>query len=270
MIPLRINRLWPGCSLIVLLVMGVGLYHWRSSLIERLRHAAAVGNDARCVETGGRLPSLFFPDGDEAQLLAQCRRNLALGHWSKGNRQAALDLLERVVLSPQVTIEDRRLLSKWAGQQRYEAMDHYRKGDLDKAVAVLQQLSTVQEPLRDALISSWQMRWSRNRDLYAKATDLSAREQWWEALNAVNWLDHPWWRAQSQPLRRKIIVATERAAEREQHHGELPHTVPIDELDQLIHHHLVRGLDGWHAYRKACQELGGEVVQQGPESACRR
>ena len=274
MIPLRINRRWLGCSCIVLLLMGAGLYSWHGIMVERLRRAAGAGDFGRCVKAGGYLPYLVYWAGDEARLLNRCRRRLALEGWDKGNHQEALDLQEQVVRSPQAIAKDHLLLSTWVDQRRQEARDHYRKGDLASAVAVLQQLSIGQDPLRDDLISHLQVRWNRNRDLYAKAVALSAEERWWESLNAINWLDHPWWRARSQPLRSTVIAATQQAGEPEgndaDHHNGLSHTVPVDELDERVRHHLIRGLDGWNAYVQACQELGGVVIQRGPESACRR
>lgn len=275
MIPLRINRRWLGCSCcVVLLLVGAGLFSWRGMMVQRLRRAAGAGDFGRCVEAGGYLSYFVYRADAEARLLTRCRRQLAREHWLKGNHQDALDLQEQVVRSPQAVARDHRLLSTWVGQRRQEARDHDRNGDPDSAVAVLQQLSIAQDPLRDDLISHLQMRWNHNRDLYAKAVALSEEERWWEGLNAVNWLDHPWWRARSQPLRNTIIAATQEAAapddHHDDHHGGLSHTVPVDELDALVRHHLTRGLDGWNAYVKACQELEGVVIQRGPESACRR
>ena len=30
------------------------------------------------------------------------------------------------------------------------------------------------------------------------------------------------------------------------------------------------GMDEWQAFQEACKELGGRVVEAGPESACQR
>jgi len=60
-------------------------------------------------------------------------------------------------------------------------------------------------------------------------------------------------------------------AEREHDvHGDLPHTVPADRLDALVQRRIAGGMDEWQAFREACNELGGRVVEAGPESACQR
>jgi hypothetical protein len=46
--------------------------------------------------------------------------------------------------------------------------------------------------------------------------------------------------------------------------------VPGAQLEAAVQKHLARGLDEWQAFEKGCRELGGRVVEAGPESACRR
>ena len=33
------------------------------------------------------------------------------------------------------------------------------------------------------------------------------QEQWWEALSALNQLDHPWWQRQAEPIRQEVEQA---------------------------------------------------------------
>jgi hypothetical protein len=53
-------------------------------------------------------------------------------------------------------------------------------------------------------------------------------------------------------------------------HGSLPHTVPTAQLDTLVQRKLAQGLGEWQAFRSACADLGGRVVEAGPETACQR
>jgi hypothetical protein len=46
--------------------------------------------------------------------------------------------------------------------------------------------------------------------------------------------------------------------------------VPPERLNQLITEKMARGLDDWQAFSAACRELGGKVVEAGPETSCRR
>ena len=53
--------------------------------------------------------------------------------------------------------------------------------------------------------------------------------------------------------------------------GEVPSwAVPADRLDALVQRRIAGGMDEWKAFQEACGELGGRVVEAGPESSCQR
>jgi hypothetical protein len=52
--------------------------------------------------------------------------------------------------------------------------------------------------------------------------------------------------------------------------GGLESNVPSDRLNALVTAKIAAGVDDWQAFTSACKELGGRVVEAGPESACRR
>jgi len=54
------------------------------------------------------------------------------------------------------------------------------------------------------------------------------------------------------------------------HGGALSSNVPAERLNDLITQKLAQGMDDWQAFSAACRELGGRVVEAGPETACRR
>ena len=53
-------------------------------------------------------------------------------------------------------------------------------------------------------------------------------------------------------------------------HGALPHTVSAAQLDQEVQRRIAGGMEEWKAFEEACRQLGGRVVEAGPESACQR
>lgn len=258
----------------VVLVFKAVVHGWQSQLTQRLQQSAEDEDHAACVASGEQLVHLRPLELAEATQLADCRRVLANDYWFAGEQQKALDLLERLVRSPQMVAMDRSQLSEWVRQQRGRAVEHYRRGDLSTAVALLRQLSDLQEPHRDTLVESLRTRWNLNQQLHDQARQLRDEERWWEAFDAINRLDHPWWRAHAKPLQDEILTATQalsgQGVNRDGHSGRVRHNVSVDELDRRVRLHLTRNMDAWQAYLQACHDLGGVVVDYGPESVCRR
>jgi hypothetical protein len=115
--------------------------------------------------------------------------------------------------------------------------------------------------------------WERNRQQLERARQLARRARWWEALDALNRLDHPWWQKQASAERQRVQQGIARLSSKDHEHdshGSLPHEVPMAQLEAAVQKHLAAGLDEWQAFEKACRELGGKVEEAGPESACRR
>ena len=258
----------------VALVFKTVIHGWQYQLTQRLQRSVMNEDQATCVASGEQLARLRPLNAAEAGQLAHCRRVLASDYWVKGEHQKALDLLERLVTSPRMAAADHVQLSEWVRQRREQAVEQYRRGDLSTAVALLQELSDLQEPYRATLIESLRIRWHLNRQFHQEAKRLRDEERWWEALDAINRLDHPWWRTHAQPLRDEIVTATQaldgQGVGRDGHQGSTRHNVPLEDLDRRIRLHLTRSVDDWSAYVQACHELGGVVVDYGPESVCRR
>ncbi len=261
-------------AITVVLVLKAVVHGWQHQLTQRLQRSVTDEDHTACVASGEQLAHLRPLERAEARQLAHCRRILASDYWVAGEHQKALDLLERLLASPQMVAADQAQLSEWVRQRKDRAVEHYRQGELSTAVALLREFSDLQDPHRDTLIESLQVRWNLNRQLHEQAMELRAEERWWDALDAINQLDHPWWRAHAKPLQEEIVTATRALAGqslgRDGHNGRVRHNVPLDDLDRRVRLHLTRSADPWHAYVQACDELGGVVMSYGPESVCRR
>ena len=84
-----------------------------------------------------------------------------------------------------------------------------------------------------------------------------------------NSINHPFWRDQSQPLRKQVernLAKVEQA--RVDTHGPLPYAIPKQKLDALVRRRVEAGVPDWQAFREACRALGGRVVDGGPEATC--
>jgi hypothetical protein len=115
--------------------------------------------------------------------------------------------------------------------------------------------------------------WTRNRLQFERAQRLGDQQRWWEALDALTRIDHPWWKTQSRDVQAKVKKGIEglKGQERERDaHGQLPHTVPAEQLDALVRQRIASGMDEWSAFQAACRALNGKVVEAGPETACQR
>ena len=264
-----------AAAAIIILVLRALIHGWQHHWTQqRFQRAVTDEDHTACVASGEQLVRLRPLEPAEATRLAHCRRILATDHWVRGEHQKALDRLESLVQSPQGTRTDQAQFSQWVRQHKDRAIEQYRQGELSTAVALLRQLSDRQDPYRDTLIESLEIRWNLNQALYEQARGLRAEERWWAAFDAINKLDHPWWRDHAQPLQEEVVAATQaltgQGVGRDGHDGRVRHNVPLSELDRRIRLHLTRSADHWNAYVQACHELGGVVVDYGPESVCRR
>jgi cell division protein FtsZ len=87
--------------------------------------------------------------------------------------------------------------------------------------------------------------WNRNRLLLERSQKLVGQKRWWEALDALTRLDHPWWRGQSKALQAKVQAGINALGAKDREHdghGALPHTVPAAELDAKVQAQIAKGL----------------------------
>jgi hypothetical protein len=155
-------------------------------------------------------------------------------------------------------------------RQRQEALRRFNRGDPEGAVAALAPLQQTNPSEGAALQEALRSNWNRNRLEAARAERLAAAGQWWEALDALNRLDHPWWQRHSQALRRRVEQGAA-ALEQEHHqhsHGPSRAGVASERLDAEVQRRLQLGQPQWQAFVEGCAAVGGQVLEEGPEVNC--
>jgi hypothetical protein len=168
---------------------------------------------------------------------------------------------------------DRRQLEAWQESLRQQAMERFQAGELEESLALLAPMGEDQRSDGSALGDQLRQAWERNRLGFERAQRLRQEERWWEALETLNRMDHPWWRQKADSLRAEVqagIAGLSREERQHDSHGAIPHSVPVADLDREVKRRISQGMDEWSAFKAACSALGGRVVEAGPDSACER
>jgi tetratricopeptide (TPR) repeat protein len=271
----RLPRFWLVLTL-GLVTAGVGsAYWWEKQLPRRLEQAAAAGRLDDCLRYGEQLAALRWLGGKAPLEQGRCRRLKAAELWQQGAWAEALKLQQQLVNSGTSTPADQQQLLDWQQQLETQALTDYREGNLDAALAALAPLNAAHNASGTALGDQLREDWNRQRFLKERAAQLIPQKRWWEALDALNRIEHPWWKQHTKPLRRQVEQGIEglrdaHDKEHDVHGGHLDSNVPAERLNDLITQKLAQGMDDWQAFSSACRELGGRVVEEGPETVCRR
>ena len=271
----RLPRYWLVITL-GLVAAGVGsAYWWEKQLPRRLEQAAAAGRLDDCLRYGEQLAALRWLGGKAPLEQGRCRRLKAAELWQQGAWAEALKLQMQLVNSGTSTPADQQQLLDWQQQLEVRALELYRQGQLEAALAALAPLNAAHNAGGTALGDQLQEDWNRQRYLKERAAQLVLQKRWWEALDALNRMEHPWWKQHTKELRRQVeqgIAGLREEHEREHdvHGGHLESNVPAERLNDLIGKKMAQGMDDWQAFSAACRELGGRVVEEGPETVCRR
>jgi hypothetical protein len=268
----RLPRFWLALTLgpVVLLVGGV--YWWERQLPSRIQQAAEAGRLEDCLRYGDQLAALSWLPGGVPQEQGRCRRQRAQQLWQAERWGDALQMQRQLVQSAAAGPDDRRRLRQWQQSLQEQAISRFRGGDLQGALRRLEPIAAVSAgggSLADELRENWE----RNRLQLQRAERLSHQARWWEALDALNRIDHPWWRTHSAPVRARVQKGVDSlAAQHKEHdgHGALPNSVDGSRLDALVRRRIAAGIDEWQAFEQSCRELGGKVVEAGPDTACQR
>ncbi len=269
----RLPRFWLAITLgSVAISLGL-VYWWERQLPSRIERAAATGQLDDCLRYGEQLAALSWLPGGSPLERGRCQRQRAEQLWQAQQWGQALTLQRQLVHSPAASGGDRRRLNLWQKTLRQQAMARFEAGDLNGALAALQPLGEGPRGDGNTLGDELSENWNRNRVQLQRAEQLTAQARWWEALDALNRIDHPWWQLRSAAVRRRLeqgMNALKGADREHESHGDLPGGVDPQKLDQLVQKHIATGMDEWKAFEASCKQLGGRVVEAGPETTCQR
>jgi hypothetical protein len=270
----RLPRFWLAFTLgPVLLLVGL-VYWWERQLPARIQQAVEAGRLEDCLRYGDQLSALSWLPGGVPQEQGRCRRQRAQQLWQGDSWEEALKLQRQLVQSPAGEPADRQRLNEWQETLRDQAISRFRAGDLEGALRRLEPIAV--SPAsggRGGLADELRQIWERNRLQLQRAERLSRQARWWEALDALNRIDHPWWRQRSAAVRDRVqkgVASLEARHKEHDVHGALPHSVDMARLDGLVQRRIAAGMEEWKAFEESCRELGGRVVEAGPDSACQR
>ena len=269
----RLPRFWLGLTL-GLVACGIGAtYWWEQQLPQRLEQAAKSGDLEACLRYSEQLEALRWLGGQAPAEQGSCRRRKAAQLWQQERWGEALQLQLQLVNSLAGSEADRERLLVWQQNLQQRAITSFQEGDLPGALKILAVMGDDHRADGDSLGDKLSENWTRNRLQLERAKGLTEQKRWWEALEALTRIDHPWWKTQSRGLQAKVQKGIEGLSVQEREHdahGQLPHTVPSAQLDAQVRQRISQGMDEWSAFQEACRALGGQVVEAGPETACQR
>ena len=266
-------QLWVVGTFTLVLSLASGALWWERQLPGRLRQAINHEEWSHCLAVTEHLAALRWLGEGAPQEQAHCRRQRAAQLWNDGDQAAALMVQQQLVQSNQAGARDVEQLQRWRKELRKLAMQRFRAGDLEGAIALLEPLDRAATNSGNRFSDNLRETWNRNRLEAERLDQLVAQERWWEALDSHNRLDHPWWQARTQPQRRTVEQVIARIGDSQEHqqHGETrADVVSGTELDRAVQQQLAQGLEPWQAFEAGCRALGGQVEEDGPESFCRR
>ena len=270
----RLPKVWIWTSIGLVGSVMLGLAWWQQQLPTRLKEAVERDALERCLQLGSQLAALRQLNAQEQALLADCLRQQAQRSWKQRRWRAALDQQRGLVIRSANPAMEERQLQAWRDLIRQRALERYQQGEARQALDLLQLSGETRFPSGQQLHSALAENWAANRYALSNAREAADGEDWWAALDQLNQLDHPWWQQQAMTLRDQVeseAAALQQANSPKDSHGEQEmRTIPDLLLDAAVKHHLSEGLSDWLAFKQACIELGGQVIEEGPESSCRR
>jgi len=274
--PSTFARLWLLGSLGGFLLLAGLLGWWQRQLPARLQQAASAGRLEDCVRLGRQLGALQTLQPAQQSLVEGCLRRQARRRWEQGQWWAALDLQRRLIARSADPVAEGQQLQRWRHQLRQQVLELYRRRGLDPAQGLLVASGESRFPDGQELRDSLREHWAANRYALAAARSAADDGHWWDALNQLNHIDHPWWQLQAAPLRHRVQAAItdlrQHRQDEDSHRGghSTGEAVDPQQLDGRIRTLIGQGLSDWAAFQRACDDLGGRIVEDGPESACLR
>ena len=239
-------QLWVLATLSMVLAIAGGAFWWEKQLPAHLRTAIANQDYEGCIRASDQLAALQWLGQSAPAELALCRQRHAEELWTQGATHQALDLQYKLVVSKQGDLDKHRAtLNQWQQAIQERAIRLFRQGHLEPSLALLKPLELQQrEPIRD-LRKTFQEIWNRNSVEHTRLGRLVQQERWWEALDSLNRLDHPWWQSKAEVLKKRIetsLAGFDSGTEHNQHAEEPSDVISGEELEQAVQRQLIQGI----------------------------
>ena len=258
----------------MVLAIAGGAFWWEKQLPSQLRNAIANQNYEGCIRASDQLAALQWLGQRAPAELALCRERHAEQLWMQGTTSQALDLQYKLVVSGQGDLDKHRAtLRQWQQTIQDQAIRLFRQGQLKESLALLQPLELQQRDAIRDLRKTFQEIWNRNSVEHTRLGRLVQQERWWEALDSLNRLDHPWWQSKAVGLKQRIqtgLASFANGTEHNQHAAQPSDVISGQALEQAVQDQLRQGIEPWEAFLAGCISLGGQVKEDGPESFCQR
>lgn len=252
-------RLWGVGTLGLVLAIATGAYWWEQQLPKRLQSALATNDYEACIRTSEQLASLRWLGEGAPQEQALCRQKHAEHLWDQGDSIAALTLQQQLVASGHGDLAlHRKTLERWRQALMDQAIALFREGDLQQALALLDPLKGSARSSISQLSATLMEIWNRNQLEQRRLVQLVEQERWWEALDSLNKLDHPWWQQQASATLQEVksaIQALDEAQQHQQHPAVRADVISGDRLDAAVEDQLLQGLDPGRPFRWAAATL---------------
>ena len=266
-------RFWLTATLGSLIAVSAAALWWEQKLPSYLTRALDRGDYEACIRAGEQLAALRWLGEGAPDEQALCRQRQAEQLWRKGDITSALALQQKLVMSERGDVKlNRDTLQSWEKQLQDKAVMVFRRGDLDGALSLLKPMQRRSDGKARQLSDSLREIWNRNQLERKRLDALVNQERWWEALDSLNRLDHPWWQAKAGEQRERIEAAIDVLGDAQEHHqhpASHRNGITGTELEQAVQDQLRNGVDPWDAFEAGCRSLGGLVVEDGPESFCK-
>lgn len=146
------------------MAIAAGAYWWEGQLPGKLRQASRDGDLNACLRYSEQLAALRWLGKGAPEEQALCRREQAQRLWDRGERHAALALQQQLVQSGHGDASlDRKTLNRWRDDLREQALELFRDGELESAIALLAPLDQGRPAGSGRLGEQLQEVWNRNR-----------------------------------------------------------------------------------------------------------
>lgn len=256
---------------------GWGWQQWQQQrALSAARQALVAGNFESCLQ---QLAPLEHSQTLQP-LLNNCRWQRSQQLAAAGQYPQALQLVLLIPTSDRQAPKAQVAAQQWSERVRTEAEQQFLAGNWSAAQQLLKSLpeGTPLTPTASALLAQWQQQWQQDSQAIAQAQAALSQARWWDVDRALLALsDHPYWQPQAQSLRQQAQQSIQQLAQQRPNAAAvaedgtaIAETVGEAELEPRFRQYLAQGLPDYEAWQRACQDLGGQVIDRGPESFCSR